>query len=79
MPRAKKNKGTAKELTTLLSTSEVAAIFKVHPNTVRRWTEEGKLKAERVGSRKDRKYRREEVAVFYLDRAIQQYLHDKSV
>ena len=79
MTRAKKDKGTPKKLSTLLSTSEVAGIFGVHPNTVRRWCEEGKLNAERVGSRGDRKFKREEVAVFYLDRAIQQYLNDKTV
>lgn len=67
------------EITTLLSTSDVAKIFGVHPNTIRRWSEEGKLKTERVGSRGDRKFRREDVAVFYLDRAIQSYLNDKQV
>ena len=79
MPRAKKDKESPKKLTTLLSTSEIAKIFEVHPNTIRRWSEEGKLKAERVGSRGDRKFSREQVAVFYLDRAIQRYLNDKQV
>ena len=37
----------------------------------------GKLKVERIGSRSDRKFKREDVAVFYLDRAIQRYLGDK--
>ena len=76
MPRKKKNK---RSMSTLLSTSEVASIFEVHPNTIRRWSEEGKLKAERVGSRGDRKFKREDIAVFYLERAIQQYLDNKQV
>ena len=79
MPRAKKDKESPRKITTLLSTSEVAKIFEVHPNTIRRWSEEGKLKVERVGSRGDRKFKREEVAVFYLDKAIQRYLSDKQV
>ena len=77
MPRRKKDE-KEKKLSTLLSTSEVAAIFEVHPNTVRRWSEEGRLVAEKIGPRGDRKFRREDVAVYYLDRAIEMYLKGKS-
>ena len=78
MPRRKKDKKTQKVISTLLSTGEVAAIFQVHPNTIRRWSEEGKLVAEKIGSRGDRKFRREDVAVYYLDRAIEMFLKGKS-
>ena len=77
MPRRKKD-DTEQKFSTLLSTGEVAAIFEVHPNTIRRWSEEGKLVAEKIGPRGDRKFRREEVAVYYLDRAIEMYLKGKS-
>ena len=66
------------KFSTLLSTGEVAAIFEVHPNTIRRWSEEGKLGVEKIGPRGDRKFRREDVAVYYLDRAIQTFLKGKS-
>jgi excisionase family DNA binding protein len=61
-----------------LSTSEVAGVFGVHPNTVRRWSREGKIRAERVGARGNRRFRREEVAVYYLDRAIEKFLKGES-
>lgn len=77
MPQKKNDKNQPKFASTLLSTSEVAAIFEVHPNTIRRWCQEGKLNSERVGPRGDRKFRREEVAVYYLDRAIQEFLKGK--
>lgn len=77
MPRRKKADKEQK-FSTLLSTGEVAAIFKVHPNTIRRWSKEGKLVAEKIGPRGDRKFRREDVAVYYLDRAIEMFLRGKS-
>ncbi len=77
MPRRKRDDKEQK-LSTLLSTGEVAAIFEVHPNTIRRWSEEGKLVAEKIGPRGDRMFRREDVAVYYLDRAIETYLKGKS-
>ena len=77
MPRRKKDDKEQK-FSTLLSTGEVAAIFEVHPNTIRRWCEEGKLGVEKIGPRGDRKFRREDVAVYYLDRAIQTFLKGKS-
>ena len=77
MPRKKKDDKEQK-FSTHLSTGEVAAIFKVHPNTIRRWSEEGKLIADKIGPRGDRKFRREDVAVYYLDRAIEMFLKGKS-
>ncbi len=61
-------------LTRMMTTGEVTRLFNVHTNTVRRWSEQGILKAYRVGTRGDRKFRREDVAVFYLERAIQKHL-----
>ena len=61
-------------LTRMMTTGEVTRLFNVHTNTVRRWSEQGILKTYRVGTRGDRKFRREDVAVFYLERAIQKYL-----
>lgn len=34
-----------------VSISEVAEIYGVHPTTVRRWIMEGRIEAQRVGSR----------------------------
>ncbi|WP_461666706.1 helix-turn-helix domain-containing protein [Gordonia sputi] len=36
---------------TFVSISQVAEIYQVHPTTVRRWIMEGRVEAQRVGSR----------------------------
>ena len=58
----------------MMTIGEVARLFNVHTNTVRRWSEQGILKAYRTGTRGDRRFRREDVAVFYLERAIKRHL-----
>jgi excisionase family DNA binding protein len=61
--------------TTMLTTGGVARIFGVHPGTIRRWCEQGRLRGYRSGPRGYRRFSREEVAIAYLDRSIHQYLH----
>ncbi|MBU4210553.1 helix-turn-helix domain-containing protein [Patescibacteria group bacterium] len=48
----------------LIGIKKAAEMLSVHPATLRRWDNEGKLKAIRIGSRKkvgDRRYRLEDV------------------
>ncbi|MBU1110589.1 helix-turn-helix domain-containing protein [Patescibacteria group bacterium] len=45
----------------LLTISEVAEKFGVHVETLRRWDNQGKLKAIRFGKRGHRRYRRSEI------------------
>jgi excisionase family DNA binding protein len=61
-------------VSTMLTTGEVARILNVHTSTVKRWSEQGKIKSYRTGPRGERRFRREDVAVLYLDRAIQKLL-----
>ena len=61
-------------LTNMMTIGEVARLFNVHTNTVRQWSERGILKAYRIGPRADRRFRREDVAILYFERAIQRYL-----
>ncbi|MBI4426671.1 MAG: helix-turn-helix domain-containing protein [Candidatus Kerfeldbacteria bacterium] len=42
----------------LLSIREASGFLGVHPNTLRRWDQDGRLRAVRVGRRKDRRYYR---------------------
>ena len=40
----------------LMTVTEVAAWLKVHPNTIRRWSERGIIKTYRIGPRRDRRF-----------------------
>ncbi len=61
----------------MLTTGEVAGIFEVPPATIRRWCQLGKIKCRRQGLRGRRGFSREDVAVAYLDRCIQEHLRRK--
>ncbi|CRH89533.1 DNA binding domain%2C excisionase family [Chlamydia trachomatis] len=45
----------------LLTLSQVSKILNVHPNTLRNWDANGQLKAVRVGVKKIRRYKREDI------------------
>jgi len=48
----------------LMTVREVARLLHVHPNTLRRWSNDGRLRAYRITSRGDRRFKREEIARF---------------
>ena len=48
----------------LLTVSQVARRLHLHPNTVRLWSNQGLLRAYRVGPRRDRRFRPEEIQRF---------------
>ncbi len=45
----------------LLSIGEVSKLFNIHPDTLRNWEKSGELVPLRIGSRKDRKYRKQDI------------------
>ena len=51
----------------MLTTSEVARILNLHINTIRRWSNQGILKAYRIGSRGDRRFKKEDIDNFFSD------------
>ena len=53
-----------KEIDPMLTVNDVARLLNVHINTVRRWSNQGILKAYRVGSRGDRRFRQEDITSF---------------
>ena len=53
-----------KETDTMLTVSDVARLLNVHINTIRRWSNQGILKAYRIGSRGDRRFQQEDIASF---------------
>jgi len=64
------------QISTMLTTGEVARLFNVHASTVRRWNERGIIKTYRIGPRGERRFRRDDIAILFLDRAVQKYLRD---
>jgi len=48
----------------MLTVQEVARLLHIHPNTLRRWSNRGLIKAYRITPRGDRRFRREEILEF---------------
>jgi excisionase family DNA binding protein len=48
----------------LLTVAEVAEMIHVHPNTLRRWADEGTIAAYRISLRGDRRFKPSDVADF---------------
>ena len=47
----------------MLTVKEASRILNIHPNTVRRWSEEGLIKAYRIGLRGDRRFKPEDIDI----------------
>ncbi len=48
----------------MLTVSEVAALLHIHVNTVRRWNNQGIIKAYRIGPRGVRRFRQQDIFTF---------------
>jgi excisionase family DNA binding protein len=68
-----------KEIDTMLTIGEVAELLNVHLNTVRRWSNRGILKAYRIGSRGDRRFRQEDITNFLLIDGRENEVHEIEV
>jgi excisionase family DNA binding protein len=51
----------------MLTVREVARLLHVHPNTLRRWSNNGRIRAYRINRRGDRRFKREEIATFLAE------------
>ena len=51
----------------MLTVREVARLLHIHHNTVRRWSDQGIIKAYRISQRGDRRFRREDIARFLAE------------
>lgn len=47
---------TFQELPELLTIKQASSLLNVHPNTLRNWDKQGRLKSIRIGSRGDRRF-----------------------
>lgn len=52
----------------LLTVRQVSRLLNIHINTVRRWSNQGILKAYRIGPRGDRRFKREDISMLLLER-----------
>lgn len=59
--------GNHNSIDPMLTTSDVARLLNVHINTVRRWSNQGIIRTYRIGSRGDRRFRREDVSIFLAE------------
>lgn len=48
----------------MLTIKEASKILNVHPNTLRRWSDNGIIKSSRIGPRADRRFRQDEIKRF---------------
>jgi len=52
----------------LLTMREACRVLSIHANTLRRWSNQGRIKAYRVGPAAHRRYRQEDIASLVIDR-----------
>ena len=50
----------------MMTSGEAAQLLNVHANTLRRWSDHGILDAQRIGSRGDRRFIREDIVKLKL-------------
>ncbi|OGZ09482.1 MAG: hypothetical protein A3D65_02470 [Candidatus Lloydbacteria bacterium RIFCSPHIGHO2_02_FULL_50_13] len=51
----------SKEVPELLTLQETCDVLKVHPNTLRAWDKKGILPAIRIGTKRVRRYKKEDI------------------
>ncbi len=51
----------------MLTVREVSQLLHVHCNTLRRWSDQGIIKAYRIGPRGDRRFKAEDIASLLLE------------
>jgi excisionase family DNA binding protein len=60
----KTDKKLEQEVPELLTLQEACDLLKVHPNTLRQWDKNGTLPAIRLGTKRVRRYRKEDIINF---------------
>ncbi len=55
------------QMGSMLTVREVARLLNIHSNTLRRWSDQGIIKAYRITRRGDRRFRPEDIARFLAE------------
>jgi excisionase family DNA binding protein len=63
--------GNGDGMSNMLTVREVADLLHVHPNTLRRWSNKGMIRAYRINQRGDRRFKREEIVRFLAELSVQ--------
>ena len=58
-------KMTLQELPELLTIKQASLFLNVHPNTLRNWDKQGRLKSVRIGARGDRRFAKSSILNIY--------------
>ena len=66
MRRYSQNNASLMDIEPMLAVRDVARLLHVHSNTVRRWSDQGILRAYCINQRGDRRYRKDDIFRFLL-------------
>jgi len=55
------------QMDNMLTPREVAHLLHIHPNTLKRWSDNGRIMVYRINPRGDRRYRRGDIARFLAE------------
>ena len=55
------------EMGPMLTVREVASLLHIHSNTVRRWSDQGIIRAYRITHRGDRRFKMEDISRFLVE------------
>jgi len=55
------------EMGPMLTVREVARLLHIHSNTVRRWSDQGRIRVYRITPRGDRRFRRVDIARYLAE------------